>query len=507
MNKLMIVFFLCGIRLLSSQTSEPPAFIRDSLDTYVRRALQEWQIPGVAVCVIKDGKVDVMKGYGVRNMQSGQTVDEHTLFMIGSNTKAFTATALAMLEAEQKLSLDDKVKKWLPDFKLYDPWVTEEVNLRDLLCHRIGFETFQGDFLFYDSDLTADEVSEKLGLLKPLYGFRSRWGYTNAAFVVAGDVIQAADGRSWAEFIRQEIFHPLGMKRSLALSSEILTASNKASAHTIVHGELQKIPYGTIDGLAPAGSISSSVSDLSHWVMALLDNGAYDGNEVIAASAIEQTRRPHSVMGNARHPFSDTQFNLYGLGWRLTDYAGKKMVAHTGGVNGFVTGICLFPSEKLGIIVLTNTDTNAFFEALRNEIQDAYLGLPYRNYSRLFLESHRANLEESEQLLSAYRDTIALKLPADLPLKAFAGTYVHAVYGAMVISQEGDALKARFEHHHELVATLESLGGNRFLATFNDPVYGIKVWPFTIENGSVRSATVRVADFVEFLPYEFVKMN
>ena len=505
MNRLSVFLFGITVQTTFAQTNSLPFFIQDSLDIYVTRALDAWQIPGVAVCVVKDGKVDVMKSYGVKEMGGNDRVDEHTLFMIGSNTKAFTSTALAMLDAEEKLSLDDKVRTWLPDFVLYDPWVTEETNIRDLLCHRLGFETFQGDFMFYDSDLSAEEVRQKLAMVKPLYGFRSKWGYTNAAFVVAGDIIPVADGRTWAEFITQRIFTPLEMHRSRAISADLSVAKNKAGAHTLVHGELQQIPYGNIDGLAPAGSISSSIHDLSHWVMALLDEGKYKGKEVIPASAIAETRLPHSIRGNGWHPFTKTHFDLYGLGWSLTEYGGSLMVSHTGGVNGFVTSVCLIPEEELGIIVLTNTDMNALYHALRNEIQDAYLGFPYRNYSKVYLDMHHANETHSEQILQALSDTIGMHLPTDFPLQEYTGTYAHEVYGSMTIALENNNLVARFEHHHDLSATLEGLGGSRFLATFDDPVYGIKVWPFTVAGGLIKSVTVRVADFVEFLPYEFVK--
>src|SRR6187549_1578663 len=183
MKKLFLFSFIILSLQVTAQNDNLPAFVKDSLDNYVNKALAEWQIPGVSVCIVKNGKVVFMKGYGVRELNGTDKVDENTLFMIGSNTKAFTATALAMLDAEKKLSLDDKVQKWLPDFKLYDPWVAKETNIRDLLCHRLGFETFQGDFMFFDSDLTTGEVREKMGRLKPLYSFRSKWGYTNSAFM------------------------------------------------------------------------------------------------------------------------------------------------------------------------------------------------------------------------------------------------------------------------------------------------------------------------------------
>ena len=487
-----------------SQTDSLPSFVKDSLDTYVNRALTEWKIPGVALCVVKNGKVVLMKGYGVREAGSNDKVDENTLFMIGSNSKAFTATALAMLDSDKKMSLNDKVQKWLPDFKLYDPWVAKEANIRDLLCHRLGFETFQGDFMYFDSDLTTAEVREKMGKLKPMYGFRSKWGYCNSAFMTAGEIIPKVTGLSWADFITNRIFKPLGMNNSLALSKDIKTANNKSAAHTVVMGELKKIPYGNIDNLAPAGSISSSANDMSKWVIALLNNGKMEGKEIIPAAAIAETRTPHSIMGDGGHMFNKAHFNLYGLGWFLEEYAGRKIVAHTGGVNGFVTSVCLVPEEKLGIIVLTNTDANSFFEALRNEIEDAYLGLPYRNYSKIFLGYADNQQKGTAEWLRKKKDTIASATDV-LPLNAYAGTYRHNVYGLMTITKEQNKLVARFEHHKGRHANLELLGPGRFLATFNDPLYGIKEWNFTTIKGQIKSVTVRVADFVEFTPYEFIK--
>ncbi len=507
MKKISLGLLLLLAQKIFAQTDSLPSFIKDSLDIYVERALTDWKIPGVAVCIVKNGKVVVMKGYGFREKGANDKVDENTLFMIGSNSKAFTATALALLDAEKKLSLDDKVQKWLPDFTLYDPWVAKEAIIRDLLCHRLGFETFQGDFMFFDSDLSVQEIRERLGKVKPLYSFRSKWGYTNAAFLTAGEIIPKVTGKSWADFVTERIFRPLGMNNTLALSKDIYAASNKAIAHTVVNGELRKIPYGNIDGLAPAGSISSSVNDLSHWVVMQLNNGNYDGKEVVPASAINQTRTPASILGNGGTLFNRGHFALYGLGWFLEEYDGRKIVSHTGGVNGFVTSLTLVPEEKLGIVVLTNTDANSFYEALKWEIMDAFLGLPYRNYSNVYLSRQKLGDASAEKQIKVKRDTIALHLKTDLPLQAYAGDYTHEVYGKMAITLENGKLVAKFEHHPGRYADLEALGGSRFLATFNDPLYGIKVWPFTIENEKVKSVTVKVADFVEFTPYEFVKVN
>jgi CubicO group peptidase (beta-lactamase class C family) len=399
-----------------------PGFVKDSLDNYVNTALQQWNIPGVAVCVVKDGKIIVMKGYGVTETGGTDKVDENTLFMIGSNTKAFTATILAMLDAEKKLSLDDKATKWLPEFKMKDPWVTKEVTVRDLLCHRLGMMTFQGDFMFFDTKISSLDILEKFSRLTPVYSFRSTWGYTNAAFLAGGLIAANATQSTWQDLVRTKIFQPLGMSRSLALSAEIINATNKAAAHSMDgNHQIIKIPYGQLDNLAPAGSISSSVNDLSKWAMMLLNNGNYQGKQVIPAAAIQQTRIPNSIIGDGRTAFNSGHFSLYGLGWMLQEYGGKKIVSHTGGVNGFVTSVTLIPEEKLGIVVLTNTDANAFYEALKWEIMDAYFGFPYRGYSKLYYSNFERQLKAQDEITKKRRDTIAMHLPLSVPMKKLTG--------------------------------------------------------------------------------------
>lgn len=502
--KKIILLLLLAAQVAAAQM---PAFVTDSLDAYVQRGIADWKIPGVAVLIVKDGKVVLQKGYGVSEAGTDKKVDENTLFMIGSNTKAFTGTALAMLEAKKRLSLDDKVQKWLPDFKLYDPWVTKEATIRDMLSHRLGFETFQGDFMYFDSDLSLAQVREKFGKLKPDYSFRSRWGYTNAAFLTAGEVIPKVTGRSWADYITDSIFAPLQMTRSLAKSKDILTATNASAAHTIVNGVPKKIAYGRLENMGPAGSISSSVADLSHWVMMQLDNGKYEGKTVVPQMVINATRTPASILGNGGTMYNRGHFSLYGLGWMLEEYSGRKIVSHTGGVNGFVTSVTLIPEEKLGIVVLTNTDANNFYESLKWEIMDAFLGNAYRNYSKVHLAGHKQQEAQGAKWLQSKKDSAtALPAPA-LPLANFAGTYRHEVYGTMTIAMKSSKLVATFEHHNGRFATLDALGGTRFLAQFNEPLFGNKVWPFTIVNGKVQSVTVTVADFVEFTPYQFIKIK
>lgn len=501
----VLLLFLATSFAQHSKTVSSRRFLQDSVSRYIEMAMKQWQIPGVSVAVVKENQVLFIKGFGVLETGKNERVNEHTRFAIGSNTKAFTATALAMLQSHKKLTLDDKVIKWVPDFKVHDPWITQQANLRDLLCHRLGYETFQGDFMFFDSDLTYPQVKEKFGRVKPLHDFRSHWGYCNAAFAIAGEVIEKASGLTWSDYLTENIFRPLGMNSTLPYSKQLDTAANMARAHTVNGGKLSRIAFGHIDNLSPAGSIASSASDMSKWVLALLNEGNAGNSEVISKDAITNTRLAHSILGDGGHPFNRAHFALYGLGWFLQEYEGRKLVEHTGGVNGFVTSVSLVPEEKLGIIVLTNTDANGFYEALKWELIDAVLGLPYRNYHQRSLDDYTRSEKRRDSLVSLRRDTVAMKIAPTLPLSTFAGTYRHEIYGTMNITEESGKLIARFEHHKGRFATLESLGGSRFLATFNDPLYGIRIWPFTVADSSVKSVTVTVSGFVEYTPYEFIK--
>ncbi len=507
--KNLYVFLLLVIVMGSAaaQTDSLPSFAKDSLDSYVNKALVDWQIPGVAVCIVKDGKVVLMKGYGVKEKGGSDKVDENTLFMIGSNSKAFTATAIAMLDIDKKLSLDDKVTKWMPQFKLDNKAAGEQAIIRDMLCHRIGFRTFQGDFTYWTSNLSRQEVIEKMGHIKAEYPFRTKWGYTNAGFVVAGEMIPKVSGMQWEEFMKHKIFTPLGMTRTLALSADFVNALNKCSAHTIADGQLVKIPFCQIDNLAAAGSIGSSVNDMSHWVLAQLDKGKYNDQQVIPAAAIAQTWLPHAILGNGGHLYNTGHFNLYGLGWFLEEYCGKKIVSHTGGVNGFVTSVTLLPEEKLGIVVLTNTDQNSFYEALKWEIADAYLGKPYRNYSKTFLGFFNQQQKTTTTTEKKMADSVALRLKPSLALSSYTGTYLNDVYGTMKVLQEDGELRMKFSHHPQMYARLAAIGGSRFYATFTDPEFSKAVFPFTIKDGKVTGVTVKVADFIEYGAYEFKKIN
>jgi len=347
-----------------------------------------------------------------------------------------------------------------------------------------------------------------MGLIKAPYPFRAKFGYSNSAFLAAGQVIPVVTGKPWEIYIKENIFAPLGMGNTLALSKGMQTALNKTAPHTFVDGRLTTMTYEQIDGLAPAGSISSSINDLSKWVLALLNDGKVGNRQVIPLAAIQATREPQDIVKNVHHLNGTDDYQLYGLGWRLEDYMGHNLVMHNGGVGGYVSSVTLVPQDHLGIIVLTNTDENEFDEALKWEIMDAYFKLPYRDYSDNYLQKFKEQQLVAQLTDKKIRDTVALNHPPMLPLGAYTGKYLNDLYGnATIITGENNDLEMRFEHHPTMFAHLQALGGNRFYVTFSNPELGKTVFPFTVKNGAVTGVRVKVDDDVEPNPYDFRKVE
>lgn len=504
MKKWIALFLLVGQAALA----QTPSFISNKLDSLMNRAMQDWKIPGAAVAIVKDGKVVFMKGYGIKEIGKTEPVDENTLFMVASNSKAFTGTLISWLDFEKKLSLNDKVTKWLPNFKLYDPNVTALTTVADLLCHRVGLKTFQGDWCYWGSNLTRSEVVQKFGLHKPAYDFRAGYGYCNAGFLTAGELIPAANNKQlWEEMLQERILTPLGMARTLPLTKNFLMASNIAIPHTFYDGKVIKTTVSKIDNLGSAASICSSVSDMSKWMMTQLDTGKYMGKQVIPKEVILKTWKAHNLAAVRKSSRIPSTFNAYGLGFFISDYAGKLHFSHTGGADGFVTSFAFIPEERLGVIVLTNSDMNNFFDMLKYYVFDAYLGLPYKDYNPKALTAWQQDNEDEAARLAKEREQIAKNVPLELPLNAYSGTYLSNLYGKMEAKVENNKLVLSFEHHPDCVGNLESKGGNEFLATYTNTTWGIYPVIFETKDKKVVSAKIKVNDFIEYDPYIFEKIK
>ncbi|MBS1525475.1 MAG: serine hydrolase [Bacteroidetes bacterium] len=395
----LIAAFLLFIPFLSNAQMAP-----DSIDKLVARTLKTFDVPGMAVAIVKDGKIVFEKGYGVRSLARGGKVDENTLFGIASNSKAFTTAAIGILCDEGKLHLDDKVTDYIPEFRLYDPWVTSEFTIRDLLTHRSGLGLGAGDLMdFPDStDFTMKDVIHNLRYFKPVTSFRSAYAYDNQLYKVAGEVVARVSGMSWEDFIEKRIMQPLGMTKSRAAFQRISGNSNYVDAHAPADGTVRTIQrYETITGDA-AGGIYSSVHELSKWAAMQMDNGKYgDGKRLFSEAIHNEMWMPQTVIPIPAPGYYNTHFGAYGLGWFLNDTKGYKEVSHTGGIDGMVTKVDLIPELKLAIIVLTNQQSGAAFSAVTNQIKDTYLGLNSRNWVQFYADQVKSRGDDAKKVTGA----------------------------------------------------------------------------------------------------------
>lgn len=507
MKKTLFTLVLCllKISILFSQN----VFVSDSLDKYVNYALKLWNIPGASVTIVKDGKIILAKGYGVKAMNGSDKVDENTLFMIASNSKAFTATALGILENESKISLDDKVVKWMPDFKMYDESVTPMLTIRDLLCHRLGLQTFQGDFVYWSSNLSRKEIIKNFRNIKPVFDFRTKYGYCNAAFLTAGEIIPLATGISWDNFIKENILDKLDMKRSFTSSKIMEKDLNKTLGHTIFLDTLKVVPYDELDNLAPAASICTSAKDIANWLLMQTDSGRFNGNQVIPYKVLAKTINPNITLGiNQSYVYKGLKhIRAYGLGWQVEDYGGKLLVSHTGGVNGYVTSTCFLPEEKLGIAIFTNTDANYLYEALKYQIIESYLNLPYRNFSNMFYEFFRSDNEETKNFYENEMNIVKQNNKTELELSEYSGKYLNSAYGDISIENIKGKLIINFSKHPFLKGNLYPLGGSSFFCIYSHPGWGAKIIDFKAENGKSISVKIKVNDNIDFMEYVFDKVQ
>ncbi|NOT52116.1 MAG: serine hydrolase [Chitinophagaceae bacterium] len=498
---LFISYFLFS----SPASSQTPSFITDSLDKYIERGMQQWQVPGLAIAIVKDGKVVLSKGYGVRELGKNDKVDENTLFIIASNSKLFTGTSIAKLDYEKKLSLNDKITKYIPWFKLYDDNATQMANVKDMLCHRLGTKTFQGDFTFWDSNLPKDSIVWKMRYLKPPGEFRQDYGYCNAGFLVAGQVLEKVTGQSWENYVKENMLDPLGMNNTYMNTAGLAARNNVAYPYNNLYSSITKIPFDNVDNLGPATSMVSNVNDLTHWLLMQLDSGRYNGKQILPWQVVQRTRDANILTGSRKSALFPTHFRAYGLGVYMTDYSGRQVYWHTGGAFGHVTNVCFVPEEKLGITILTNNDNQNFFEALRYQILDAYMNVPYTDRSKQQWEFFTQGKKQTDDEVAALKTRVDKKNMPGIKLVDFSGDYFNTVYGKITISKSEQGLICRFQHHPDLVGYMDYMDNNEFRITYSNIGYGIYPVKFSLKEGKPFAVEIKSNDFVESDAYLFVR--
>ena len=462
-TRLLLVIFLTVLPSIRvhAQTATA-ADVPADLDAYVASSLKTFDVPGIAVAIVKDGKVMLAKGYGVRKLGESTPVDEFTQFGIGSNTKAFTSAALATLIDEGKLSWDDPVYQRLPGFVMYDPYVSHEMTIRDLLTHRSGMGLGEGDLLFWPhSTYTRAEVIYKLRFMKPQSSFRSHFAYDNLLYMTAGQIIPAVTGTSWDDYVRDHIFASLGMTHSTTTNANFKTADDYASPHAPVDGKLQAIPFEGLDNAAPAGSINSCAADMAKWVQLQLNHGKFTGREgrLFSEERSKEMWTPQTILPtpDPAPPLAALKANFadYGLGWFLRDYHGRKLVGHTGGVAGFVSRVMLVPEENLGVVVLTNAEEGGAFDSILYHVLDFYFHLPSKDWIAAYKAVKDKEEADAAETMKKAEGTRDANSKPSLPLAKYAGVYNDAWYGPITIKSENGGLTISFDHTPGMVGDLQ----------------------------------------------------
>lgn len=444
------------------------------LDDFVKQTMRSFDVPGTAIGIVKDDSLIYAKGFGVLKLGSNSPVDENTLFAIGSISKSTVAVTLGMLVDEGKLKWDDPVTKYLPDFQMYDPWVTREITIRDLLTHRSGLISESGGTIWYGSDYSRTEVVQRLRYLKPVTSFRYKYAYQNVMYLVAGEIIPAVTGQSWDDFVKERLFKPLGMHTTNTHLKDLDKYSNVSIPHAIVNGRQRPIAYRNYDNVGPACSVNSTVVEMAQYVRLLLNGGIYKGQRFFSEAVAFELFNPQMVVPirdyGAGLELMKPKFFAYGFGWFLKEYRGRKLVYHTGGLDGIRAMVMMVPDEKLGIIILTNQEDSRVYNVLTYHLLDSYLiGKPY-DWAGAYLKDRATEMQKATEKERQIQSERVTGTRTSLELNRYAGKYADRMYGEINVVLENGHLVIKFCHTPSFTGDLEHWHFNTFRIKWRDPV-------------------------------------
>lgn len=465
MRRALLVVVLTVLAVRDVRTQPAPLA---GLDGYIARAVTDWRVPGLAVAVLKDGHVVFARGYGVRELGKPAQVDTHTLFAIGSTTKAMTAALVAMLVDEKKIDWDAPVTRYLPWFQLKDPAATRELMVRDLVTHRAGLGN--ADYLWYGQATSTEEILKRVRLVEPAYPIRSKFIYQNIMYAAAGAVIESASGKPWAEMLRTRVFEPLGMNDTIATAATLAARPNVASPHAIVAGQVRVIENASVDPVAAAGAVWSSVADMSKWVQFLLDGGRTggpDGKRLLSENSFAELFKPQTIAPFEMYPttrLTKPHWMTYGLGWFQQDYGGQAVDFHTGSIDGMVAIHGLIRDQHLGVYVLGNLDHAELRHAIMYEVFDRYAGRSDHDWSAEFLKLYGDLQKQADEERTKKESQRIRGTSPSVPLEKLQGTYVDPLHGEVTVS--GGTAGLHIRYGSAFVGTLEHWHYNTFRATW-----------------------------------------
>ena len=512
-NQALIVLILFGFVIMSCLSVESQTITPNEIDSLIERTMTTFDVPGIAMGIVKDGKVIYAKGYGVRSVITRQIVDENTLFAIASNSKAFTSAALGILVEEKKLKWDDKVIDYIPEFRLYNPYVTEEFTVRDLLTHRSGLGLGAGDLMSFPApnNFTISDIIHNLRYLKPVSSFRTKYDYDNLLYIVAGEIVTRVTKISWEDFVETRIMKPLNMTASATSYNRLKDKSNVADPHVSFEGVIQVIDrdfHFNEAGNAAAG-IYSNITDMSKWIIMQLNNGKYGGglskqlfsNEIHAEMWTPQTIIP-IIDSSVYH----THFLNYGLGWFIRDVSGYKHVGHTGGVGGFVTQVTMVPEIKLGIIVLTNQMSGLAFKTITNTVLDRYFSIHGIDRLKQYSEVGKKSDADKKRLYdSLWKDIEGRQesLSGRIDYTLLTGTYSDKWFGDAIISLKGGKLWFDSKRSSKFTGELLAYKGNTFIVRWNDRLMEADAYVTFYPDNTGKAKEIKIEPLYPFTDFSF----
>lgn len=446
------------------------------IDSLVQKSMQTFNVPGMAVAVIKDGKIISKKGYGIRSIKTKKPVNTKTLFGVASNTKAFTSAALAQLVDAGKLDWDTKVNDIIPEFKLYNPYVTSEFTVRDLLTHRSGLGLGAGDLMVFPASNTTslDQMIHNLRYLKPVSSFRSKFDYDNLLYIVAGEIVAKVSGEDYEDYIEKHFFQPLNMDRATMDKQKIASNNNHIDGHAPVKGELKITGKTFTDIGKPAAGIYADIDDMTKWVKVRLNNGKYGKNDqdsLFSKKAAKEMWTPQTIIPTGKGPYN-THFQAYGLGWFLKDVNGYFQASHTGGLLGIVSQVTMIPELDLGIIVLTNQQSGAAFRAITNSIKDGYFGINDKNRIKQYNDARLKAEKRADSITAKVEAEVKKQLNSKAPkpdAENFTGTYKDPWFGKVSIKKRDDgSLRFKSAMSSDLTGTMHYYKGTTYIVRWDE---------------------------------------
>lgn len=483
----------------------------NGLDEFVEEQLQRWKGVGVAVAIIHRDEVILQKGYGYRDLESKLEVTPHTLFAIGSSTKAFTASTAALLVDQDMLKWDTPVRTYLKDFKMFDPVATERLTIRDMLCHRSGLP--RHEMVWYNSSRSREELVNALQYLEPNEDFRNKWQYQNLMYMAAGYLVGQLKGTSWENVVQECLFNPLGMNSSVFSVDEMQNQPDFAFPYIDQNGENTRIPFRKIDAVGPAGSINSNLVDMIAWVQFQLNQGQQGGKQLISKEQLAVLHSPQMVCESPFHS-KELPLSTYGLGWMIDSYRGHAMIHHGGAIDGFASQVAFLPGEQIGVVVLCNTNGSLLPYTISFNVIDRLLELEPVDWSGRLAKLVTGDSTDSEAATDTIETPTTSKTsmeekpvktqvhPHDRPIHAYAGSYTHPGYGEIVIQQTNDGLQATL---NAIEMPMEYTGKDTFSVEL--VLFGLKI-TFTFktdEEDTISSLSIPLLFEPGTNPIEFVK--